>query len=421
MDKVISIFELVKDKLMQFKWSNQPPAKKASLVALGLCAALPTLIATRYVYIISKRKLFSEVPGPIGWPFLGSILARNKSMKNNGRFFIEMGEKYGPICQLKFGPIKTMYVINHSLIAKKILQEKKLTDRQTRSKKTGNNPVNQGNQRFYGQSLVQIDGKEWHKRRHLAMSLLVHIPSTRFRKIMYDCVVKELFPILDKKCGIANSGSGEDGNEWFMNDELEYFAFNTIYDYNVGKTIGVNDEFFVEYKNFMRGLTSVRIKSIILKYMPFLKYITNMAKEVEICHEKEYKFIEQMIEERKRLVASSSGSGSDSNDNEDGENTSKGYDNYIDAMIEAEKEGKITSQGILQDIALLLFAGTHTSSVTLQVGIVLLAKYQNIQNKVRDALMNVWRHNGMTSCFLFCLLLPVFLKVAPSATETLTF
>ena len=117
------------------------------------------------------------------------------------------------------------------------------------------------------------------------MSLLVHIPTTRFKKIMYDCVVKELFPILDQKCRNTTSdyrsgGSGHvqhqdenedsDSNKWYMDDELEYFAFNAIYDYNVGKTIGINDPFFVEYKNLLKELTGIRIKSMILKYVPFI-------------------------------------------------------------------------------------------------------------------------------------------------------
>ena len=90
-----------------------------------------------------------------------------------------------------------------------------------------------------------------------------------------------------------------------------------------------------------------------------------------------YNIFKKLIDERKAYLAKHS------ND------SSKIQRAYIDYMLEYEQEGKVSMDEIVADASLVFNAGTDTSSSTLEYGLLLLCKFQDIQKKLRNELLSV--------------------------------
>ena len=356
------------------------------------------LLAIRYEYIIVKRRINKHVPGPVGLPFIGSIVSRIlSSIYDNGEYYIKLPKIYGPICSVSLGPMNFI-VLNHSSLVKEILVKRQLNDRNNLQYKQtftifGTKP--------YGGDIpmAMINGHKWQTRRRLALSLLTNIPLNMLKEISDESLADGLFPVLNKlSISIANNTTSgdheEDGihmkndvcEEWKPHDDCMWLAFNTIYHYNVGKSMARDDPFRKELNYLIDQSFGLVLRTLWLTKFPFLKhtsYIQHCFNVVNRRTEMIQQLIEKRLEIRKRKQMENNSINISMNDK-----------TYIDAMLEYEKNGEITRDAMLADITILFSAGTETTASTLEGGIMLFAKYPAMQARFRGICLKLWELNG---------------------------
>ena len=349
----------------------------------GLCLGVVGFLTLRYVYIVWKRRKNREPPGPIGLPIIGAAHLRG----TKGDFGTRMACKYGPICQLKMGPTR-IYLLNHSQLVKQVIIDENVIDRPRAS---NNNNFNVLLTDTNTVSLAVLNGKEWKHRRRLALSLLTNVPRNKLESIINDALSNVLFPYFDK----LNLKNGDDcnNNEWHIRDELVWYAFNTLYTYNVGNIIlDMNDKFVQNYISSTKKAFSLSMTQIWYNIFPFLRNFSSFNKYVNNRIVRT-NFIRQLIDRRIQFKKNKN-----NNNNSDDETTknNKIYNNntYIDQMLLEEEEGNISRNEMIADVDILFSAGTETTSSTLEIGVLLLAKYPKMQEKMRNILLHLWQKNG---------------------------
>ena len=187
-------------------------------------------------------------------------------------------------------------------------------------------------------------------------------------------------PLLEKY-----SNSGE---KWEIRNDASWLAYNTIYHYNVGLSIDINDPYWIELSNTIEQTFRLVISSLMLSIFPFLQK-TSFANKYDNLIDKRTKLFEQLLIRHENSVKNNS-----NNDNNVNSKSKPLKGTYIEAMLENEKENKIRRDEILADIFSLFAAGTDTSASTLQSGIILFGKYPNIQKKFYNICLKLWKLNG---------------------------
>eukprot|EP01084_Bolivina_argentea_P218196 370321_1 len=325
----------------------------------------------RYVYCKLYRLYFNIPPGPEGLPLLQNFL--DITMFNPTTWHFNIANYYGPIASYSmFG--QENILINDPSIAKEVLS--KCLDRDTNFiKKDRYVPFSAKDNT---PPFSFISGNKWSKRRKLMHSKLIRVLDTKFvNRIMNDFIKNEFESELNKII-LNNNGI------WYSRELLTYLAFNTIFECNFGKRIDIkHTETYKELANdlhlsvsisfIFRGiilnLVGKTIRNIFSSYFDILYNLRN----------KTHNNILSMINKRKQEV---------NNYNED-EMT------FIDWGSKLEENNEISISEQIADIYLMFVAGTDTTAATSECGLIYLAKQPEIQYKVRNELLTVFKRNNI--------------------------
>eukprot|EP00486_Rosalina_sp_Unknown_P005729 CAMPEP_0201570688 /NCGR_PEP_ID=MMETSP0190_2-20130828/13035_1 /ASSEMBLY_ACC=CAM_ASM_000263 /TAXON_ID=37353 /ORGANISM="Rosalina sp." /LENGTH=464 /DNA_ID=CAMNT_0047994473 /DNA_START=410 /DNA_END=1804 /DNA_ORIENTATION=- len=274
-------------------------------------------------------------------------------------------------------------MINDAAIAKQILSKSYAQDRDM----TGTKASNRKNFNMLAAedntpSFIALNGKKWSTMRQLVHSKLVRVMNTKYvNDIMSDVIKNEFEPKLTK---IINS----DSNEWFCRESLSQLTFNIIFKANFGQNVGFADNPLCT--QLAKDIVDV-VGWDIAKRSVLLFMLPNLAPTVipKSYFQPVYDIKKRINASLKKLIQQRNSMEKKQNGVED-----VTFMDHTREMVDKEADEYTESQEIA-DIFLLFLAGTDTTSISTEWGLLLLSRQPEIQERVRNELISVLDKNGI--------------------------
>lgn len=331
----------------RFKWQT------------GLIGGTLLLMTGRYAFNKLYSWYYALPPGPIPFiPFIGTAISQ---FMNADKWQKTWAMQYGQAFSIyQFN--KLFVFINDSKLAKKILSKKIALDHDHNGfldKTVG------------AKSFISLNGEKWSKMRRIMHTQIVRVMDTEtVNKILNDVIQNGLAPELDK---LTSKGNGK--NLWYCREPLAELTFNIIFAANFGGNVDFKSDVLCKqlaqdliqaaHPDTSRGrVTEARLGA----FCP-----NSISKPIKELRLRIIKNIKILLKQRN----SKSGSFID--------NTQHLTEDNIDYPEEQQ----------IADIFLMFGAGTDTTSVTTEWGLLLIARQPDIQNKVRNELMTVLERNNI--------------------------
>ena len=189
--------------------------------------------------------------------------------------------------------------------------------------------------------------------------------------------------------------------EWHIRSTLRNAAFNVIFGSLFGKDklLPKTSKKFIEVSTGLERLSNFAPLGILPRffYIPSIFGIKNwILKQCDSKFEKGYiafhksleEYIEDAIENHKNKQPPS---GPDDNGNDENENENENDSNWtlFDELYQSvlNTNGKINNEMLVSDICNLFGAGVDTTSIVLEVAILYLCKYKNVQKDIYHELL----------------------------------
>ena len=345
---------------IKLAWNNQSKPKKYIAI---IAVSIPSLVILRNLYWYMYRKYHSLPPGPNGVPFLGIIPKWTAGAQSR----INLSKQYGPIFYTSFIGGVPMIILSSSKLVKQILPQKQFLDRNAFKIYDPQNTYHPSIGLFgksHTPTLILVDGENWRKRRKLSQDSLFKILNNEtVGKLLKATFETEVKPYLED---IINSNKA-----WYSREIFEYISLNTIYSTAVGKNLERNSVLFRKLRNYLDDTMKYLWLDFMVMTIPFMTYFFG-DKLDKFKHERDGTTMQIIIE------------ATDSRNKNDNNNKS-----YLDYSHEMVINGELTQDQEIADTFQLFIAGMDTTSSTLEMGVALLAKNKDIQNKIRNELLDI--------------------------------
>ena len=327
-------------------------------LVLSAIAVVVTVVSHKIIKLYYGRSKLP--PGPFPLPVAGNLLTFRKNMFAHD-VMTDLGKEYGPVYTLFLGPLATV-VITDPEIGLQVLKKHTFAGR----------PKPDFLDWFFREDSIDIVfadfGKEWEALRKVghsaarkyAVSPQLSTTVTEVVDRIIDRVKEEPF----------------DSNEQFSLTMIAILAQAAF-----GKKYELEDPEFLRWKEAIDVLQKTNRILMIIFFVPFLRHIfPGTWKEFvgTINYQRDY--IEMMY---KRALDNYT----------DGKN-----ETFCDAMITAKKEAEaeenwmlphLKPQNMYNAVSDLFGAGTDTTRMTLRWIFILLAKYPDMQEKMRQEVADV--------------------------------
>eukprot|EP01084_Bolivina_argentea_P111720 199283_1 len=315
-------------------------------------------LSVRYIYNKLHRKYRSLPPGPEGLPFLGCLLYSPKFQT----FCNYISMTYGPIAYFRMGS-QTFVLIGHSSLSKQLLEDKNCQDR-PRFEAPGRP------KEFISFVQMQYNDKCIKRRKYAQSIFVASCTSDHVNKILSDTMLSDIISNINKCC---------DSNiQWAPKNDLKYLTWNIVFHLNFGRSILRSDKLYKELErienlkdgfSLFKLVTFAAVPLISKIYPSFFKYEqTVLSAEIELYRE--------IFAKRRAEI--------------DLNHSNYQPETYCDYLLKGQFNGEMNEQQALADTLLMYIAGSETTSNTIYWGLILMAKYIKIQNKVRNELLNIY-------------------------------
>ena len=224
-----------------------------------------------------------------------------------------------------------------------------------------------------------INGKSWQTRRkHVQDCFFKVLTNDNLGKILKLSIENELEPYLLNDIIKENK-------IWYPRQIFDYLTFNIIYHTMLGFPIARNNKLYKDLNANLQQLLKYGLIDIMSCKIPFFKYLWGYERKLDEIRNFRNDTILRLI--RQRLEQSTAAK---SVNIEDGTKTKSGK-SFIDYTHELVVNGELTQDQEVADTYVMFAAGTETTSNTLDFGMALTAKNMDIQERVRNELLNVMK------------------------------
>eukprot|EP01084_Bolivina_argentea_P303023 523117_1 len=354
---------------------------------LKYTAIIYFLLCLRKILIKRHRRAKGWPDGPVGLPFFGCFLS---VCMNPFYFFAQIAAEYGDIVLVPVFWNNTVY-INDAKLVHQIFKHPKL-----------NNHFISHNGLRDENAFDLANGVEWKRRRKLVQTSLMSLTNTSFvLKSVKQSLNNHIIPLFENNKDNKNFA-------WYPHQSIAFNSLSIIFSAIFGVTLDFNDEFVQEYitaiNTRFRSVDFVILMDICLnrKIPPWLMWniLSNHRKNEKIMDHLLINWMNKngfvvdvetkhnQIFKRKQYTNSTNNSVGDIDDTKAAGNTV-----YIDTCINALNDNEISIDKMLSDIQALIGDTIDTTSQTLEYGILLLAKYPNIQQQIFDEISDVMKTN----------------------------
>ncbi|XP_069336176.1 cytochrome P450 2J2 [Eulemur rufifrons] len=315
---------------------------------------LGAVVFLLFADFLKRRRPKNYPPGPWRLPFAGSFfhLGFEQSHLTLQRFV----KKYGNLLSLDFGDIPTVVITGLPLIKEALIHM---------DQHFVNRPVSPIRERIIkGNGLIMSNGQVWKEQRRFAMTALRNFGLGK--KSLEERIQEEA-------CHLIEAIKEENGQPFDPHFKINNAVSNIICSITFGKRFEYQDDQFQELLRLLDEATYIEASMACQLYSIFpriMKFVPGSHQTVFRNWEKLKLFVSRIIEKHKR----------DWNPDE----TRDFIDAYLKEM--AKNAGNATSsfheENLIWSTLDLFFAGTETTSTTLRWGLLYLAFYPEIQEKV---------------------------------------
>ncbi|GER54261.1 cytochrome P450 [Striga asiatica] len=336
-----------------------------------LATLLLLIIFVKLFINLNKNSSKSHPPGPPGWPLLGNIFDLGEIPHQT---FHKLQARYGPLIHLRLGSINTV-VVQSSEAAAELF--KKL-DLQFADRKAPDSLTALGYNR--GSVAMGAYGDYWRKvSRICTVQFLVQKKVNETASVRQKGV-DEMIEWIERH--VAKSKENRSSGEVQLDRFLFVSAFNTVGNIVLsgdvmGKKLDEESDFFDNFLMFLEWLG----KPNMADFFPFLKWMDPQG-----IRRNTAKYLG-------RLIAFASGIVEDRiRERESG--LRKERKDLLDALLdegEVDEDGldKLSAKNITIVILEMFFAGTETTSTTIEWGMAELLRHPNTMKKIQDEIDRV--------------------------------
>ncbi|XP_069584443.1 cytochrome P450 2K6-like [Ranitomeya imitator] len=334
--------------------------------------ALEITLATFFVFVLTflyilnvlkswnKSNTANSPPGPRRWPLIGNLHILN--LKKPQLTYLELAEKYGPVFTFYMGTKKMVVLAGYETVRDALVSNAEVFG--------GRGRLKIFHDMDKGMGILFSHGETWKAMRRFTISTLRDYGmgrSTIEEKITDECVY------------LNNMLASFKGNPFDSNMILNAATANIIVSILLGYRMDYNDPQFTRLLCLINENVRIAGMPMVALYniFPFLGFFPGSHKIIVKNVVEQCEFITKtFVEHLKNL---------DENDQR----------SFIDAFLVRQKEeaGNPLSyfhNGNLTRVVRNLFsAGMETTSTTLRWGLLLMIKYQNIQEKVQEEISRV--------------------------------
>lgn len=316
-----------------------------------------------FAYSIN-RYYYKSPPQLFGLPVIGSLLTMLIYKEN---FAMKILPKYGDLVKYNIVNIN-YYKINDVQLSKKLFDVAK--DRPQAGKiafKVANLETPFG---------VLPQKESLYRRKimvnHFSKLLDTSTIDANICKILQEITYEYLDKILARsKNSKSNSNSNSNEILWYPRDCVRNATFNVIYLAMFNKMLKIDDELFQEFNTNANDF----VNNIAIAMMSY--FMPNVLSDL-------------VFGKQKQTFISSAHKVYNIAENDYDEAKNKRNDEFITLAQCYADDDKISRGAVIADLGGLLSAGIDTTSHTIEVGIILLGKYPNVQKIVYDELVRVF-------------------------------
>jgi len=326
--------------------------QKCGSILLGLTG----ILTIRKVYDIVWRKYYNYPSGPVGLPFIGSLLRIFKY-----KYVSSYTNSYGPVFMVYVG-LTPMIFINDLQIATKYLNKREFSNKNIR--------MTQG----YNDFLEMEYNKHYVFRRQLLhKSFITVLNSDYLNQIGINILQRDLFSKLDQRVISKKAYTQKT-----MANDLQYAVFSLFFMTVFGKynkpTKADYDEFMPGMRVFFKSFMEFILAKILFGTNKFSQYI--LAKTVSVRQDyygqKLLDLCAKWLNDFEKHYV---------NDNVDTESEPPVVEWYRQYKL-----GKITRKEMIADIRVIMIAGIHSTSAFISFMVAWLALLPDLEKKLFEEL-----------------------------------
>ncbi|KAJ8632610.1 hypothetical protein MRB53_025946 [Persea americana] len=330
--------------------------------SISLFVAIKLLLNSRNKSNTSKKRKLP--PGPPIMPFLGNLQLLNKSVLNLESFLRQLHDKYGPILTLRVGPSTMIFISDHSL-AHKVLVQKGSTF-SDRPPALGMNRITTSNQHTIASAGY---GSLWRVLRRNLVSGVFHPSCVKSYSQGREWVLDQLIGELRQHA--------HTGEPVFVLEKIQYAMFSLLLQMCFGQKLEQSTVRKIE--NIQRRMLVGFDISTLFPEIGKVIFRRRWNELLQMRLEKEELFI-PLIKARKDPKHFQDGNGNY-------------LFSYVDSLLglELPDEGgrKLTEGEMVSLCSEFLTAGTDTTTTSLQWIMANLVKHQEVQEKLLEEMERV--------------------------------
>uniref|UniRef100_A0A336KJ13 CSON009391 protein n=1 Tax=Culicoides sonorensis TaxID=179676 RepID=A0A336KJ13_CULSO len=302
------------------------------------------------------------VPGPKGFPFIGSIFDIQPYLKKKNLYqiFHDYHEIYGETYQIRMGPVKMV-----------ISRDPKVTEAIVNNPKFGKSKQYDLIKLFFGENLLTSQGEKWHKLRKMLT------PAFHFQ------ILERFVSIFEEQVKIMVEKLETDGS--IAQDVCPMFhalTLDIISETSMGVTLNAqldNQSPFMDANQRLIDILEKRVFNGFLS-VEWIFRLSPLYKEQEQNISYINKFVNKVINQRREKLQTENNNESNEDDCD-----KKKRPALLDILLQAQNEGQpITNEYIANEVKAFMFAGHETTAGTLSFVSYLIAKHPQVQQKLID-------------------------------------
>ncbi|XP_037834548.1 cytochrome P450 2K1 [Kryptolebias marmoratus] len=333
-----------------------------SPTSVSLFGVFVALLLLHLLYSSFSSQKRPEPLGPRPLPVFGNLF--QVDLKRLDQSLFNLSKTYGPVFQVYFGPKKVVVLAGYRTVKEALLNQ---------AEEFGNREITP---LFYdfnqGHGIVFSNGDSWKEMRRFALTTLRDFGMGK--KMSEEIIIEE--------CGYLIKEMEQYGGEAFNNTQaINYAASNVISALMFKKRFEYKDPVFqtmVEKDNEtirLTGSVSIMIYNLCPWLGPFLKNWRDMMKNIEANKAHLRKLISDLKETLDPEICRC----------------------FVDAFLIQkkhlkdfdEKSSHYHDENLLYSVMNLFAAGTDTTATTLKWGLLYMAKFPHIQDRVQEELSRV--------------------------------
>eukprot|EP01084_Bolivina_argentea_P138440 243718_1 len=270
---------------------------------------------------------------------------------------------------ISFGTVGNGFtLICSSVIAKKVLMNRNALHRPIFSSDVNILSTADGVKGF-----VDISGNKWTIRRKLSQSILFRMCTAEFMgKVLDETFTNVIFKELNEIC--------DSHKLWYPSDLMKYCVFNSIFYACCGFHISYYDTLYQSvidsidktFSLFFDGIGYATMPKWMLFFFKLFSRNFTLNTILNVVKNRDALLRDILFSKQKK----------------DKTKVREKAIFYVDYI-----SNELSESEVLADALTLIFAGTHTTSSTINFGIVFCAKYENMQQKVRNELIDCYKRN----------------------------